>query len=276
MEDNNKKNKKIIILVGVIISIIGICIAIPNYMKYIKTQKEISDANNSYDYYATNPTETTTEEQTTEIIDTSQTTEESSTTEVEYEIPDFTFNVPEDVNSDRTDIDWTNISIDGEMVSFPCTYNVLKQTYGTLYETKSINKFGEEQLVEVNPNEVGKVTKYLVRVLPKTGTGIIYFYFTSDTETELTNCMCTGVYVSSMSTENKPLIAVTLRGGVHFGSTADEILDPNAYEKVTTSYTNKNGSFEIYYKKLGYELKFYGVDKGLYSFEFDFNAYEKN
>ena len=45
MEDNNKKNKKIIILVGVIISIIGICIAIPNYMKYIKTQKEISDAN---------------------------------------------------------------------------------------------------------------------------------------------------------------------------------------------------------------------------------------
>ena len=188
----------------------------------------------------------------------------------------YTFNVPEDVNSDRTDIDWTNISIDGEMVSFPCTYNVLKQTYGTLYETKSINKFGEEQLVEVNPNEVGKVTKYLVRVLPKTGTGIIYFYFTSDTETELTNCMCTGVYVSSMSTENKPLIAVTLRGGVHFGSTADEILDPNAYEKVTTSYTNKNGSFEIYYKKLGYELKFYGVDKGLYSFEFDFNAYEKN
>lgn len=274
-EKTNKIGKVTIIVIGIIFSVIFLVIGIYYINEYNKAQKQINEANQSI--YAINPTEEQTTENITdittvvEIEDTTETVDETTSIPI-TEISEYTFNVSEDANADRTDIDWTNISIDGKMVTFPCTYNVLKQTFGTFYATDVVGKVDKE----VVPSEVGLVTEYTVKVTPTTGTGLIYFTFTADEPTELTNCLCTGVSVSSMSTSNAPLITTTLRGGVHFGSTAEEILDPNAYEKVTESYSNKSGDFEIHYKKLGYEMSFYGINGGLYSFKFDFNAYEPN
>jgi hypothetical protein len=271
-EKTNKIGKVTIIVVGVIFTIIFLVVGIYYINKYNEAQKAIKEAQQSI--YAINPTEEqTTETNNTTTSDITTVVETENTTETTVvELPEYTFNVGEDANADRTDIDWTNISIDGKMVTFPCTYSVLQQTFGTFYTTDTVGKVDKE----VIPSEIGLVTKYTVKVTPTTGTGLIYFTFTADEPTELTNCLCTGVSVSSMSTSNAPLITTTLRGGIHFGSTAEEILDPNAYEKITESYSNKGGDFEIHYKKLGYEMSFYGINGGLYSFEFDFNAYEPN
>jgi len=271
-EKTNKIGKVTIIVVGVIFTIIFLVVGIYYINKYNEAQKAIKEAQQSI--YAINPTEEqTTETNNTTTSDITTVVETENTTETTVvELPEYTFNVGEDANADRTDIDWTNISIDGKMVTFPCTYSVLQQTFGTFYTTDTVGRVDKE----VIPSEIGLVTKYTVKVTPTTGTGLIYFIFTADEPTELTNCLCTGVSVSSMSTSNAPLITTTLRGGIHFGSTAEEILDPNAYEKITESYSNKGGDFEIHYKKLGYEMSFYGINGGLYSFEFDFNAYEPN
>lgn len=195
------------------------------------------------------------------------TTEEEYTEEVEEFIPkENTYNVVDDVNAQNENLSKYTISIDGKLLTFPCTYAEIKEAFGTLYTIEFDN------YVEVNEEDYTDITYLGVNVKPETGSGYINFIFMSDTPTSLTNCKCKELIVSGMTKDNEKLMTIALEDNIHFGSTVDDIF--NTYGKVTKEYTNKNGSFMIHYitdNEYKNEYYFYGANYGLEQIDLIFN-----
>ena len=245
-------SKKIIILIGTILTI-----------KIKEAQDEIKKAEDMVHNYATNETTEIEEIETdSTVINTEDSTENTSE---EPELPaDYIYNVVDDVNANRDDLTDYNFSIDGKLVTLPCSYDYIVDIFGTLYETQGMMEF------DVNPADYTNITNASFYARPETGTGLIEFTFTSDEPTELSKCMCTAVNISGISYEDTPLMTIALPGNIHWGSTTEDIF--NVYGKVTDSYEcdERDNFMIIYEKENGNTLSFFGSNGGLYQFSIEY------
>ncbi len=253
--------RKKIIIVGIVLSIICLIGVISIYKRIHDVNTEIKDATNLAHNYVTNSTTETTTEVTT--INTTEATTEEITTE--YIPPKMYFTVDEDKNKDNKDISYNTISIDGKIVTFPCSYEDIKNIFGTLY----VN-YGK-QTIEVNESDYTDITSLECEVIPTTGQGLISFKFISDKATDLKNCKCTEVSLCSTSyDENDQLYTISLLGNLHWGSTKDDIY--SVYGKVPEEYhTTSTNDYQIYYKIDKNEYYFYGDKDRLYQVTFKYN-----
>ena len=227
-----------------------------------KNEDSSTEINNNY---AKNEVATTEDTEDAPVVITDATTE--STTTEEWTESENTYNVDEDINANNAEITNSNISIDGKMINFPCSYNDIKKLFGKLYV-----ELPKDQLEEVDESQLQSISNIQLRAIPETGTGIISFSFYSDNKTSIDKCICNEISVSGNTTEDTKLMTVALPGNIKFGSTADDII--KQFGKVYDEYNNDdNGGFSILYKPDGTYNEYYfnGSNYGLDQFIFTYN-----
>lgn len=199
--------------------------------------------------YATNPTSTM--ETTTEPTDaTTQTTtisevEASYIAQIEeWEEPlttlEQTFDGNSDINAGNPDIDIDNISIDGRMITFPATRDMIEETFGGLI------RYEEDLLAE---------NTYITDELDR---GSILFQFDE-------NNICTRMTVNGISFNGNPNLTIALPGEVGFGSPAGDIID--AIDIVPSQNIGDTDYFCLKYEYInrGIRVTFIGSSLGLES-----------
>lgn len=212
--------------------------------------------------YATNEvinSETDSEEETTNDTEVISTVE--STTE--YEVKDEIYNTKDDAHvNDVKDIN--TISIDGNLIGFPCDYNYLSSIFTDLYMTGYVGKFNTTFDVDLETKD----TEFTIYANPKTGEGTIRFLFKSDDNKPKTiaEMKCYEVYVVGGNTSGNKVMTVALPQNIKFGSTYENIT--NVFGKPNKEETsNGKTDFRLKYVLENATYNFIGYDGGLYTID---------
>lgn len=190
----------------------------------------------------------------------------TTTTEVTtYEplvVPEFSFNTNEDENADKVE-NINTISIDGIMMTFPCSYDEVAKNFG-LYQIYS-NRYVQSE-VEVDTETEARTIDLSAH--PSSGYGNISFSFRpkeGDTA-KLKDMECYKVFIDSSATNNEKLMKLSLPNGITFGSSLEDIT--SMYSAYKVGYTaNDDESDWSYSIKLddGTYVSFIGVEDKLNS-----------
>lgn len=160
--------------------------------------------------------------------------------------------------------DFNTISIDGNLISFPCSYSYLVSCFGTLYELES-NRFAETY-VPVNETEI--VKHKTVYAIPQTGAGTIAFEFYGENikvdEGNIYDLYCVGLTITGGSyNKDEKTMLCALPKEIQFGMSLTDI--SSLYNKPSTC--NPSDNFYLWYTNLGnetpVEVDFWGRDKQL-------------
>lgn len=279
--------KNIIIIISCVLVAICLCVSI-----FLNKNKDQGDTEDNQQYAQQDVDATTEENLEVEALTYETKTEERTTEDYSSELM-ATFNVKDDVNANNPNIKNYNsesgkgtISIDGKLVTFPCTYDELASIFklytaieNPIYTSSATDAsstdahvsqaiIDEPYIVESDTikDSYSSSEQYLF-AYPETGVGEIRFKFISKTNDKqlLKNLICIGTELTAFDLENNELFTISLSDNIHFGSTAEEIRD--AYGHISgNDYYNKNKIFNLYYgtnKDDDYSFTFYGYNDGL-------------
>lgn len=253
-----KKQTKIILIVSVCV-IIVLAVIIGALFRRRQANNDIEQSQS----YAYNPTveQYTTEPSYSDAI-APVTSEDQSDITTKYEQTFVTEAVP-DVNETNSALTYSTISIDNNLIEFPCNYSTIKE-YFTLY---TYNEIGEE----IPFDEANYGTEFTVHTYPNTAetAGLISFTFVGDEGSTIENYKTKIVNITAIST-NHAMMPIALRNGLHFGCTAEEIFDAYNYTYDVYKVYDDN-SFFIEINIDGDTYQFYGAKRALTQFEFTFN-----
>lgn len=261
---SNKKKIIIAISISLVVIIFG---AVYLYNLKKQVEEKIPDTHN---YAQNDVADKTTEdndynEDYDEDEEVEPTTHSEVTTEEEAKA---VFNTQTDANAESDQLDTYNpdnitstVSIDGKLITFPCSYQTLKDTFG---ELKIFTIVGYENIDTATSSDatLNKSNILTVYATPTTGEGTIAFTLVakSENETNLEDKICIGgTFGNETYLEDVKLMTIALENNISFGATADEIRA--VYGRNSgNSYKNKDNDpyYTITYDKKNYKLVFTG------------------
>ena len=183
------------------------------------------------------------------------------------------FTMDSDIYADFVE-DFYCLSIDGQLIEFPCTYDYLLSKFGKLYD-KEIGRFMEEY---IDLDEKIEHKSYTIYAIPTTGAGEIAFQFRSanndGTKGTIKELMCQGVTITggTYNVKEKTML-LTLPKKITFGASTADIM--TAYYSPKKENKNLSNNFWLCYKTFSgddIEINFWGRDEQLYMVSIEFNA----
>lgn len=246
-----------LILISLIFIISLVCVACNKDEKPIET----SEGN-----YASNATAESTEENETNdnlttIIESESETQETTTAFELYENK-MLYNVEDDINKSEV-VDFDTISVDGKLISMPCSYDYLHEKFGDFY-TIVQSKY-ELSMQPIDVSSIG--TSFIVNAKPTTGDGTIELYFYSTEPTTIDKMTCKGISVYGGNTTNEKLMTLALPNNITFGMSGPEIRDILGDSHKINSQNADNNDFCYQYFLDKYDIFIMGYDNGLYQFK---------
>lgn len=194
------------------------------------SEKHAYATNETFDKHST--TESTESQQgyiidgTTESNDSTEAITEKKEDLIDYKYykeQKLQFNVDEDVNAKSEAINNTKngtLSIDGKLLTLPCTYQTLKDTFGKVY----IEIPDSDGLAEItDPKLYNNISDATLAIYPTTGDGEVKFTLTSNKNTSLDQMICNKVELKGYTYTDKKLFTCSIQDDIHFGSSLSQV-----------------------------------------------------
>lgn len=159
------------------------------------------------------------------------------------------FNVDEDANAKNEKLQNTKngtLSIDGKLLTIPCTYQTLKDTFGKIYI--EIPDDGSYEVT--NPKEYKDLTHAELTIKPEgVEVGIITFTLESEQPTTLDQMTCNKVELHGYTFTDKKLFTCSIQDDIHLGSEVDKVKESlgDDYEANLDHQKNDIGYYEFTY-----------------------------
>lgn len=175
----------------------------------------------------------------------------------------YSYNVDEDPKAKDVE-KFDKISIDGKLMSFPCTYDDVKKNFNFLYEIVS-NRYVQDKL-ELDPEmEAFNVEAHADG---ESGLGKITFYFKSadDNGSKLKDMICYKVAINAETFNNEKLMTLGLPHNITFGSSYEDIFELYQTYKIDSNMSDDETGWTYKIKTDdGIYVSFIGIDNGLNS-----------
>ena len=157
----------------------------------------------------------------------------------------YTYNVEDDINANKVEDIYT-VSIDGNLITFPCKYEDITKCFD-LY---TIDTDMDEE-IKVNPDLEAIGLSFELRATPKTGVGTIKFKFIpTEKDQKLKDMTCNEFTAIASDTENNKLMTIALPGNIKFGCTYSYLQDYYGKTGVSDHHANEQDqTWDIRVKK---------------------------
>ena len=160
------------------------------------------------------------------------------------------FNVDEDANAKNEKLQNTKngtLSIDGKLLTIPCTYQTLKDTFGKVY----IEIVDDGSYEVTDPKQYKDLTNATLTIRPEgVEVGIITFQLESEKPTTLDQMICNKVELHGYTFTDKKLFTCSIQDDIHLGSSLSYVKESlgDDYEANLDHQKNDIGYYEYTYK----------------------------